>query len=92
MNEIQDALASAPRRWKFVRTGSSARRLRREDVNQLAGRVVMRPMLPLTVAELAKVPAVDDLLRFGMLPMVRGARGVPAPRSILYGHAQTTRS
>src|SRR3990172_9375637 len=51
LNEIHDALASAPRRWRFALTGSSARRLRREDVNLLAGRVVTRRMLPLTVPE-----------------------------------------
>jgi predicted AAA+ superfamily ATPase len=78
MNDIHDALASAPRRFRFALTGSSARRLRRGDVNPLAGRIVMRRMLPLTVAELGKAPNVDDLLRFGMLPLVRTTRGVAA--------------
>jgi len=31
LNEVHDALAAAPRRWRFALTGSSARRLRRED-------------------------------------------------------------
>lgn len=74
MNEIHDALTASPRRWKFALTGSSARRLRRGDVNLLAGRVVMRTMLPLTVTELSKPPTPDDLLRFGMLPLIRSAR------------------
>ena len=65
MNEIHDALASAPRRWRFALTGSSARRLRRDDVNLLAGRVVLRRMLPLTVAELGKAPGADDRIRSG---------------------------
>jgi len=38
----------------------------------------MRRMLPLTLAELGKAPAADDLLRFGMRPMVRGTRGAAA--------------
>ena len=71
LNEIHDALTSAPRRWRFALTGSSARRLRRENVNLLAGRVVTRRMLPLTAAELGGEPATDDLLRFGGLPLVR---------------------
>src|SRR5437879_10172377 len=33
LNEIHDALASAPRRWRFALSGSSARRLRRDAVN-----------------------------------------------------------
>ena len=52
MNEIHDALSGAPGRWRFALTGSSARRLRRADVNLLAGRVVMRNMAPMTMAEM----------------------------------------
>jgi predicted AAA+ superfamily ATPase len=89
MNEIHDALASAPRRWRFALTGSSARRLRRDDVNLLAGRVVMRSMLPLTAAELGRAATVDDLLRFGMLPMVRSARGVAARVDLLEAYVET---
>jgi predicted AAA+ superfamily ATPase len=89
MNEIHDALASSPRRWRFALTGSSARRLRRADVNLLAGRVVMRRMLPLTVAELGTIPATDDLLRFGMLPMVRSARGAAARVDLLEAYVET---
>jgi predicted AAA+ superfamily ATPase len=36
MNEIHDAISSAPKRWNFALTGSSARRLRRDKVNLLA--------------------------------------------------------
>ena len=89
MNEIHDALASSSRRWRFALTGSSARRLRRDDVNLLAGRVVMRSMLPLTVAELGTMPAVDDLLRFGMLPIVRNARGAAARIDLLEAYHET---
>ena len=89
MNEIHDALASAPRRWRFALTGSSARRLRRDDVNLLAGRVVMRRMLPLTVEELRKPAPTDDLLRFGMLPMVRSAKGAAARVDLLEAYVET---
>ncbi len=89
MNEIHDALASGPRRWRFALTGSSARRLRRDDVNLLAGRVVMRRMLPLTVAELGGGPGADDLLRFGMLPLVRSARGAAARVDLLEAYVET---
>ena len=89
MNEIHDALTSAPRRWRFALTGSSARRLRRDDVNLLAGRVVMRRMMPLTIAELGKAPATDDLLRFGMLPMVRNARGATERVDLLEAYVET---
>ena len=89
MNEIHDALTFAPRRWRFALIGSSEKRLRRDNVNLLAGRVVMRRMLLLTLAELDKAPAADDLLRFGMLPMVRGTRGAAARVDFLEAYVET---
>ncbi len=89
LNEVHDALTSAPRRWRFALTGSSARRLRRGDANLLAGRVVSRRMLPLTAGELAVVPPADDLLRFGGLPLVRSERGAAARTDLLEAYVET---
>lgn len=89
LNEVHDALAAAPRRWRFALAGSSARRLRREDVNLLGGRVVMRRMLPLTLAEAGRGTSVDDWLRFGGLPLVRGERGVAARVDRLEAYVET---
>ena len=89
LNEVHDALATAPRRWRFALTGSSARRLRRGDVNLLAGRVVTRRMLPLTAAELGALPPVDDLLRFGGLPLVRSERTHAARIDLLEAYVET---
>ncbi len=89
LNDVHDALSSAPRRWKFALTGSSARRLRRADVNLLGGRVVTRRMLPLTVTELAAEPAVDDLLRYGSLPLVRSERGAARRIDLLEAYVET---
>jgi predicted AAA+ superfamily ATPase len=89
LNEVHDALAAAPRRWRFALTGSSARKLRRGDVNLLAGRVVTRRMLPLTVAELGAAPPVDDLLRFGGLPLVRSERAHAARIDLLEAYVET---
>lgn len=89
LNEVHDALAAAPRRWRFALTGSSARRLRREDVNLLAGRVLTRRMLPLTAAELGGAPAADDLLRYGGLPLVRGERSHAVRIDLLEAYVET---
>jgi predicted AAA+ superfamily ATPase len=89
LNEIHDLIARAPGRWKFALTGSSARRLRRNDVNLLAGRVISRQMLPLTVSELGTANSIDDLLCHGMLPMVRSARGTAARIDLLEAYAET---
>jgi len=89
LNEVHDALATAPRRWRFALTGSSARRLRREDVNLLAGRVVTRRMQPLTLAEAGRAAPVDDWLRFGGLPLVRSERGAAARIDLLEAYVDT---
>jgi predicted AAA+ superfamily ATPase len=89
LNEVHDALASAPRRWRFALTGSSARRLRRGDVNLLAGRVISRQMHPLTVAELSAKTSIDDLLRFGGLPLVRGERSAASRIDLLEAYVET---
>ena len=62
---------------------------RRPDVNLLAGRVVMRRMLPLTVAELGKAPSADDLLRFGLLPLVRSAKGAAVRVDLLEAYVES---
>lgn len=90
--QFQHEIEALPRgSWVVIdeiQTGSSARRLRREQVNLLAGRVVMRQMLPLTVNELGETPNVDDLLRFGMLPLVRSARGAATRIDLLEAYAE----
>ena len=89
LNEVHDALASAPKRWRFALTGSSARRLRRDDANLLAGRVISRQMQPLSLAELTTNPAVDDLLRFGALPLVRTERSQATRIDLLEAYIAT---
>jgi predicted AAA+ superfamily ATPase len=89
LNEVHDALAAAPRRWRFALTGSSARRLRREDVNLLGGRVVARRMLPLTLSEVGGETAVDDWLRFGGLPLVRTERSAAGRIDRLEAYVET---
>jgi predicted AAA+ superfamily ATPase len=49
----------------------------------------MRRMLPLTVAELGKAPNVDDLLGFGMMPLVRTSRGAAAKVDLLEAYVET---
>lgn len=89
LNEVHDALAFAPKRWRFALTGSSARRLRRGDANLLAGRVISRQLHPLTVAELPAAPPVDDLLRFGGLPLVRTERTLATRIDLLEAYVAT---
>lgn len=60
--------------YKFILTGSSARKLRRGGVNLLAGRALVRSMHPLTTAELGHDFNLKEYLEFGGLPAVFAAQ------------------
>src|SRR5688500_15834073 len=53
------------KRWRFVLTGSSARKLRRSGTNLLAGRALTLQMHPLTACELGKDFRLKKSLRYG---------------------------
>ena len=55
---------------RFVLTGSSARKLRREGVDLLAGRAVLCSMHPFMAAELGDRFDLEAALRLGMVPLV----------------------
>jgi len=51
LNEVHALIAEHGRDYRFALSGSSARKLRRLDVNLLAGRAINRRFFPLTAAE-----------------------------------------
>ena len=67
------ALIEEGRDWRFVLTGSSARKLRRNGVDLMAGRAVVRTMHPFMAAELGGLFDLPGALECGMLPLVHGA-------------------
>jgi predicted AAA+ superfamily ATPase len=75
LNEVQALIAERGRAVKFALSGSSARKLRRLDVNLLAGRALNRQFFPLTAAELGFDFATDQVLQQGLLPQVRAEPG-----------------
>lgn len=81
LDQVQHLLVRRPGRWRFALTGSSARRLKREQANLLAGRVINRRFFPLTASELGKEFHADDVLRFGTLPAVQAEKGGNAARA-----------
>ncbi len=58
------------RKFRFVLTGSSARKLRRGGANLLAGRARTLTMHPFTPAELGATFDIKRALQFGLLPSV----------------------
>jgi len=57
-------------RYKFILTGSNARKIRRKGPNLLAGRALTYFMHPLTVLELGKDFKLQHSLKYGQLPCV----------------------
>lgn len=70
LNEVHDLIARHGDRYKFAMSGSSARKLRRADVNLLAGRAIERRMFPMTSEELGEDFDLERALAFGLLPPV----------------------
>jgi len=59
--------------WRFVLTGSSARKLKRSGVDLPAGRAVVKTMHPFMAAELGNLFSLEEALAIGLIPLVLGA-------------------
>jgi len=58
------------KKLKFALTGSSARKLKREGANLLAGRALTNSLHPLTYAELGSDFNLQKVLQYGSLPKI----------------------
>lgn len=56
--------------YKFILTGSSARKLKQDGANLLAGRALKYTMHPLTIQELKDQFSLSTALQYGLLPEV----------------------
>jgi predicted AAA+ superfamily ATPase len=70
LNEVQALIGDLGGAYRYALSGSSARKLKRLDVNLLAGRAINRQFFPLAASELRYDVDLERVLRFGMLPQV----------------------
>jgi predicted AAA+ superfamily ATPase len=68
LDEVHRLIES--KRYRFILTGSSARKLRHKGVNLLAGRAIRYNMYPLTAVELGDDFDIKQALRYGQLPAI----------------------
>jgi len=68
LNEVHRLIEK--NKYKFILTGSSARKIRRKGVNLLAGRALSCHLYPLTTGELGKDFDLSRSLAYGQLPCV----------------------
>ncbi len=55
--------------WKFILTGSSARKLKQKGVDLLGGRALKKTLHPFMAIELGEQFRFEDALQFGLLPL-----------------------
>lgn len=68
LDGVQAIVDGAPSRFRFLLSGSSARKLRRGQANLLPGRIVLHHLHPLLARELGSEFALDRVLAHGSLP------------------------
>jgi len=68
LNTVQFLIDEPSNSFRFILTGSSARKLRRGGANLLPGRVILEYMDPFTYSEIKDVFALDRAVQVGMLP------------------------
>jgi len=73
-------------KYKFILTGSSARKIRRKRVNLLAGRALSYHLFPLTAVELAGSFDLSRSLSYGQLPCVYTEKN---PKAYLESYVKT---
>lgn len=66
LNEVHRLIEQ--KNYKFLLTGSSARKLKKDGANLLAGRALKYSMHPLTCHEIGASFSVERALKFGLLP------------------------
>lgn len=81
---VVHGLIEAKKGWKFVLTGSSARKLKRTGVNLLGGRALLHTMHPFMAAELGKRFNFHQALHYGLLPLVIASE---SPDEVLRSYA-----
>lgn len=62
-------LIEEKRGWKFILTGSSARKLKHEGVDLLGGRALKKMLYPFMAIEIKDRFKLEDALTYGLLPL-----------------------
>jgi predicted AAA+ superfamily ATPase len=80
---VVHALIEEKRHPRFILTGSSARKIKRADVDLLGGRALLRTMHPFMASELGDRFRLAEALRRGTVPLVVAS---PLPEETLQGY------
>ncbi len=88
LGDVQDLIARRGNSYRFALTGSSARKLRRGEVNLLPARLVNRHFLPLTAAEMGNDFDPERALAYGTLPAIVSERQLDGRIDLLEAYVE----
>jgi predicted AAA+ superfamily ATPase len=83
LDGVQALVDAHPRRFRFLLSGSSARKLRRGHANLLPGRIVLHHLHPLFARELGAEFDLDRVLAHGTLPGIYAERDTGSRSAML---------
>ena len=89
LDEVHSLLSLPNASYRFVLTGSSARKLKRAGANLLAGRALTRKMSPLLWDECGGDYDLDRQLALGCLPRIVATRQSPEAWDLLEAYVAT---
>jgi predicted AAA+ superfamily ATPase len=72
--DVIHQLMEQHKEWRFILTGSSARKLKRAGVDLLAGRALTKTLHPFMAAELGVEFSLEKALTLGMVPLIIDAQ------------------
>ena len=70
LDEVHSLIFEYDNKLQFILTGSSARKLKKKNVNLLAGRALVRNFHPFSMMEIEDKFKINSSLMYGMLPHV----------------------
>ncbi|MBF0298475.1 MAG: ATP-binding protein [Oligoflexia bacterium] len=89
LDEVHSIIFESKNKIQFILIGSSARKLKRNNVNLLAGRALLRKFHPFTAFELGKSFKLQDSLEFGMLPRSWNLKSAEEKKDYLFSYVET---
>lgn len=89
LDEAHSIIFESDNKIQFILTGSSARKLKRNHANLLAGRALVRRFYPFSALELADNFKIDVSLKFGMLPQIWNLSTEEEKKDYLYSYVET---
>ena len=84
LNEVHRIIED--RKFQFILSGSSSRKLKKVGTNLLAGRAIKKELLPLMPEELGEDFDLEKVLSFGSMPIIWNAQG---DREVIESYVQT---